>query len=60
MERAPSKDLFRQAMNGKEVKLVMAGFRREYDKKGCKGRQTEATMWTSDKVKTSNEAVSHV
>jgi hypothetical protein len=25
MERAPSKDLFRQAMNGKEVKLVMAG-----------------------------------
>ena len=34
--RAPSKFLFRQAMNGKEVKLVMAGFKRAYDKTSAK------------------------
>ena len=33
MMRSPSKFLFRHAMNGKEVKLVIAGFKRAYDKK---------------------------
>jgi len=36
LRRAPSKFLFRQAMNGKEVKLVIAGFKRAYDKTSAK------------------------
>ena len=32
-QRVPSKTLFRNAINGKEVKLIVDGFKREFDKK---------------------------
>ena len=39
MERSPSKHLFRHAMNGKEVKMILAGFKRAYDKNSSKANK---------------------